>query len=455
MFKKSNLFYLTGLFILSLCALPSFAGLPAAAIGQNINSLAPMLEKVKPSVVNIIVTRKGSATEEHHMLDESEEPEQNQKEYQSVGSGVIIDGEKGYILTNTHLIMNAKTVTVTIDDGSHYNAKLIGADAASDVAVIQINADNLKPITLGDSNNLQVGDFVVAIGNPYGLNQTVTSGIVSALERDDLRIEGYESFIQTDAPINPGNSGGALVNLKGELIGINTAILTPGGMSVNVGIGFAIPSNMAKSIMDQLVEYGKIERGIVGIMIQTLSPELAKTLGQPGAKGAVVTYISPGSPAESVGIKTGDIILRVNDKSIKSAGQVKNSIGLVRAGSDLTVDVMRNGKTLQFAVKSADPDAYKRENDAKDPFFTGVAFKPFEAIVPGMGYAKGLQVMNVNETSPSWQAGLRPGDVVLSINGTAITELKQIGKIANPKLKEILVNVVRGSGAQFMIIKHA
>jgi serine protease Do len=190
-------------------------------------------------------------------------------------------------------------------------------------------------------------------------------------------------------------------------------------------------------------------------MIQTLSPELAKTLGQPGAKGAVVTHVSPDSPAERVGIKTGDIILHINGKPIKSAGQVKNSIGLVRAGSNLTIDVIRNGKTMKFAVKSADPDVYKKENDAKDPFFNGVAFKPFEAIVPGMGYAKGLQVMNVNETSPSWQAGLRPGDVMLSINGAAVYDLKQLTKFSNPKAGEVLVNIVRGSGAQFLIIKHA
>jgi serine protease Do len=454
MFNKINLLSAFSLIFLLFSSFSCFAALPAAVAAQNMYSLAPMLEKVKPSIVNILVTNKARG-EEQSFDDAEEEDQPRQKEYESVGSGVIVDGEKGYILTNAHLIVKAKTVTVTIDDGSHYNAKLIGVDPASDVAVIQIKADNLPPITLGDSDQLQVGDFVVAIGNPYGLNQTVTSGIISALERDDLRIEGYESFIQTDAPINPGNSGGALVNLKGELIGINTAILTPGGMRGNVGIGFAIPSNMARAVMDQLVQYGKIERGVVGIMIQTLSPELAKTLGQAVTKGAVVTHVSPDSPAEKVGMKTGDIILRINGQSIKSAGQVKNSIGLLRSGSDLAVDAVRNGKTMKFTLKSADPEVYKKTSEAKHPFFSGVALKPFEAIVPGMGYAKGLQVMNVGETSTSWQAGLRPGDVLLSINGNPVYDLKQLSRLADPQAKEVLVNIVRGSGAQFIIIKHA
>ena len=305
-------------------------------------------------------------------------------------------------------------------------------------------------IPIGDSSLAKVGDFVVAIGNPYGLTQTVTSGIVSAVERNNLGIEGYEDFIQTDASINPGNSGGALVNMKGELIGINTAILAPSGS--NIGIGFAIPSNMAVSLMQQIVKFGNVARGMVGIMIQNLTPELANALHEPDAKGAVVTSVSPNSPAANTGILPGDVILSINDKPIHSAGQVQNTIGLYRAGSKIKIQVLRDGTKLSYKLVSADPEAYKHQTETNDPFLYGLVMKEFDAVLPGIGRLRGIQVLNISENSPAFQAGMRPGDIITSINTIPSTNFKDIKKLVDSKQSEILVNVFRGNGAIFMVL---
>ncbi len=449
-----------GLWVLLLISATSYANMPAHVNGQNVPSLAPMIANVQNAIVNVLASGRStdmsdSLLDENEQAEEGSEPppaqrQRKHKGFESLGSGVIVDAKNGYIITNFHLIEQTKAVTVTLSDGRRFKAKIVGTDPASDIAILQIKAEKLTQISIGDSSKLKVGDFVVAIGNPYGLSQTVTSGIISALERNDLGIEGYEDFIQTDAPINPGNSGGALVSLKGELIGINTAILAPHGG--NVGIGFAIPSNMALAIMQQIIKFGNVARGMVGIMIQSLTPELAKALNEPGAKGALVTIISPNSPAAKAGILPGDIIQRINNKKIESAGQVQNRIALYRSGSKLEIQVLRDNTKLTFKLVSADPEAYKHQEEAKDPFLNGIILKNFDAIIPGFGHLRGVQALQVTENSPAFQAGIRPGDIIMSINNRPSVTIDDLNTLTEKADKEILVYVFRGNGAIYLVI---
>ncbi len=443
----------------ALCVAPiASAELPTQVNGQSMPSLAPMLQHTMPAVVNI--TGKGKITQQRDPFSEPADTRGHEQEdvdgadgksITTIGSGVIVDAKHGVILTNAHLITQADTITVTLNDGRHFKAKLLGADVASDIAVLQIKASHLHALKMADSNKLNVGDFVVAIGSPFGLNQTVTSGVVSALERNDLGIEGYENFIQTDASINPGNSGGALVNLKGELIGINTAILAPNGG--NVGIGFAIPSNMANNVMMQLIKYGELSRGIAGIMIQTLTPELAKAFHDPKTKGAIVTQVSPHSPAAQAGLKIGDVIEQVNGKAIKTAGQVRNTIGLMRAGSAINVQFVRNGKAMQASFKTENPKAFKEKNEADNPYLYGMALKNFDAQMPNIGQLAGVQVLHITESSLAWQAGLRPGDIITSANHQPVHNMQELQNIAAKSKHQLLVNIFRDSGAMFVLLK--
>lgn len=328
--------------------------LPMAA-DQPLPSLAPMLEAVTPAVVNIstegrIVMRRNPLLDDpffRRFLDIPEQP--RERRTQNLGSGVIVDAQQGYVITNHHVIKRADTITVTLRDGRQLKAKVIGSDPETDVAVVQIAAQKLTPLALADSGQLRVGDYVVAIGNPFGLGQTVTSGIVSALGRNTLGIHGYEDFIQTDASINPGNSGGALVNLRGELVGINTAIFAPTGG--NVGIGFAIPSNMVKQLMDQLIRYGEVRRGQLGVSVQDLTPELARAFGIQNERGAVIARIFPNSAAQRAGLKAGDVVLAVDGKAIRNANQLRNAIGLLTVGERVTLTVLRDGKTRTIKVR--------------------------------------------------------------------------------------------------------
>jgi len=450
------------LFVTVLIPKLGHAHIPNQQLNQPVSSLAPMIEGVKDSIVNILATSAGYPEIEENLIEENEPPKdpygqtprrrnKKPKNFESFGSGVIVNAKEGLIVTNFHLIEQTKLVTVTLTDGRHFKAKVVGTDPDSDVAILKIKADRLVQIPIGDSSKTKAGDFVIAIGNPYGLTQTVTSGIVSAVERNNLGIEGYEDFIQTDASINPGNSGGALVNMKGELVGINTAILAPGGG--NVGIGFAIPSNMVMTLMQQIVKFGNVARGMVGIMIQNLTPELAKALNEPDAKGAVVTSVSPNSPAAVTGILPGDIILKINDKPIHSAGQVQNTLGLYRAGSKFTVQILRDNSKLTYKLVSADPEAYKHQSEINDPFLHGLIMKNFDAILPGIGYIQGVQILNISENSPAFQAGMRPGDVIVSINNKPSPDLLTAQKLAaDNKQEEILLNVFRGNGAIYMVL---
>ena len=457
--KLSQLLCLSCL-ALTLAPLGLQAGLPPKVNDQALPSLSKVVQPVMATVVNIEAknsndfTPKMDASEDQGNSDNgnaSPSPKRGEKGF-NIGSGVIIDAAKGYVITNAHLVNKNNSFTVTLSDGRRFKAHLVGKDAASDIAVLQIKANNLVALPLANSNTLKVGDFVIAIGNPYGLDQTVTSGIVSALRRSDLGIEGYEDFIQTDASINPGNSGGALINLKGELVGINTAILAPNGG--NIGIGFAIPSDMAHSVAEQIIKYGKVDRGIVGIMMQTLTPELATAFHDDMAKGAIITLVNPLSPADKAGLKLGDVITAVNGVKVESASQVKNSIGLMRSGSHVSLSILRNGKPMTITLISANPGAYQNQVANQNPFLFGTMLQNYDAIVPSYGHVKGVQILDLDENTPAWQAGLRPGDIILSVGNNPIQSTDELAKYSQTKDKTLLVSVLRDTGAGFFLLKR-
>jgi Do/DeqQ family serine protease len=342
---------------LSLPLHPAIAAAPIPEFGGGaVPSLAPMLARVLPGVVNIAV--RGKVRAENPLLQDPffrrffnlpQRSQPEERETQATGSGVVVDAANGYILTNGHVVENATRIEVTTKDNRRFTARLVGRDAEADVAVLQIPAQNLTAVPLGDSDRLQVGDFVLAVGNPFGLGQTVTSGIVSALGRSGLGIEGYEDFIQTDASINPGNSGGPLVNLYGQVVGINTAILAPGGG--NIGIGFAVPINMARRVMDQLLRYGEVKRGRIGVAIQDLTPELAQAMNTNQTNGAVIARVEAGSPAEQAGLHSGDLVVAVNGTPVHSGTQLRNAIGLSRIGDQVTLTLDRRGSEVSIPVR--------------------------------------------------------------------------------------------------------
>jgi Do/DeqQ family serine protease len=337
----------------------SFAGagasagiLPVAGDGK-VPTLAPLVEQATPAVVNIAVLSRSPEQDNPMMQDPFFRrffglPETSRPQM-SAGSGVIVDAQRGYVLTNHHVVKDAQQIVVTLKDGRRLQAKLQGSDAGTDVALLKVEPENLKGLPFGDSDALRVGDYVLAIGNPFGLGQTVTSGIVSALGRTGLDIEGYEDFIQTDASINPGNSGGALINLKGELIGINTAIIGPTGG--NVGIGFAVPSNMVRAVMQQLVKHGEIRRGRIGLTTQDIAPELAKALGAQASQGAVVVEVAKNSPADKAGLRTGDVILAVNGRAVRGSSDLRNQVGLIPVGEEVEFKVLREGQVRMFKAR--------------------------------------------------------------------------------------------------------
>ncbi|MCU7966629.1 MAG: Do family serine endopeptidase, partial [gamma proteobacterium symbiont of Bathyaustriella thionipta] len=354
MIKKQTCCSILSIFFISLLILSTVHALPTHdSQNKALPTLAPMLEKVTPAVVNISTRGhyQGSSQLPEFLNDplfkrffKFDIPQHQQRRSHALGSGVIVNAKKGYILTNNHVIDNASEILVTLKDGRALIAELIGTDPQIDIALLKVNDDKLSEIKFSDSDKLRVGDFTLAIGHPFGLGQTVTSGIVSGLGRSGLGIEGYEDFIQTDASINPGNSGGALVNLHGELVGINTAIFSQSGG--NIGIGFAIPVNMAKSVMDQLIKHGSIQRGLLGVQVQDLTPELASAFGVKVKQGAVVAQVIADSAASKAGIKAGDIIIAANGRTITSSSDLRNYIGLKRPGDTTQLKILRGKKTL-------------------------------------------------------------------------------------------------------------
>ncbi len=434
------------------------AALPVAVGGQDLPTLAPMLDKVTPAVINI-ASRGHVAVEQNPLLADPffrrffnvpDQPRERQTE--SLGSGVIVDAAHGYVLTNNHVIDKADEITVTLRDGRHFNAKLIGADPESDVAVVQIPAQKLVALPLADSAGVRVGDFVVAIGNPFGLGQTVTSGIVSALGRSGLGIEGYEDFIQTDASINPGNSGGALVNLRGELVGINTAILAPNGG--NIGIGFAIPINMAREIMGQLIAHGEVRRGQLGVTAQDLTPDLAKAFNIQVESGTVVAEVAPGSPAATAGLKAGDVIMSVNDRAVRSSADVRNIIGMMRIGQQVKMDILRDGNTKKVITATiAEPHTNVLDGKQLQPRLAGALYADIDESSPLYGRVTGVLVTKVRPGGPAWRAGLRPGDVITSLNRQPVSDVRTLQRIAAASPGRLLMNVQRGESALFMLIQ--
>jgi serine protease Do len=436
--------------IIPFIALLSAHCLASIPVGS---SLAPMLQKTLPAIVNIRANIRITDLATLNKLEKQQPKDSDEPvpdKFLSVGSGVIVDADKGYILTNSHVVDDAETVTVTLGDGHHYTAKIIGMDKPSDIALLQIQGKNLKAISIGNSNEAKVGDVVAAIGNPFALSQTATAGIISAVGRTTLGIENYENFIQTDASINPGNSGGALVNMDGQLIGINTAILAPDRGSI--GIGFAIPSNMAKSVMQQLIEYGNVRRGMLGIAAQDITPDLASAFNLSAATGAAVAQVVPNSPAEKAGLQVGDIITSVNGTDIKNANDVVNTVGFMRVDSKANISILRNNKKMTVTAVLTDPKKREQSSIEMDPFLNGVSLKNFSILSPVHGDVHGVIVVTVAEGTNAWRSDIRPGDVIVAANQHKITNIADLKKITTDTKDNLLLNVLRGPGAVFLVI---
>lgn len=448
-----------GLFLLViglLLPLGAQAGLPSQVGGEPLPTLAPMLERTTPAVVKIstlgrVVTRDPFFDDPFFRRFFNAPQQQRERQTQGLGSGVIVDAKQGYIITNHHVVANAEEIKVTLRDGRHFAAKLVGSDSEADVAVIQIDADDLSAIPLSNSDQLRVGDFVVAIGNPFGLGQTVTSGIVSALGRSGLGIESYEDFIQTDASINPGNSGGALVNLRGELVGVNTAILGPNGG--NIGIGFAIPINMAEDIMQQLIEHGEVRRGRLGVTAQDLTPELATAFGIERSGGTVVAQVEDGSPAQKAGLKPGDVIVAVNGREVRNSTEMRNAIGLLRIGAEVKMEVLRNSERRTLLAKVAEQEARTTEGGHYSVHLEGAVLSDIQEGSPLFGKIKGVLVKAIKRDSPAQRAGLRPGDVLLSVNKQAVSSVADVQQAVKVKGNALLLNLQRGNTALFVLLQ--
>ena len=439
------------LFSLPLHALPTHD-----SQGESLPTLAPMLEKTVPGVVNIFTHTRVQVRQSplfsdpffRHFFDLPNQQPRERLE-QSLGSGVVVDAAAGIILTNHHVIHRAEEIAVHLADGRSLKAALVGSDPETDIAVLKVEPDALVALALGDSEQLRVGDFVVAIGNPFGLGQTVTSGIVSALGRSGLGLEGYQDFIQTDASINPGNSGGALVNLRGELIGINTAILSRGGG--NIGIGFAIPINMAREIMEQLLEHGEIQRGQLGAQAQDLTPDLAEAFNIRLPRGAVVTQVSAGSPAANAGLKVGDVITHINGREMQNATDVRNRVGLLRIGQQVEMSVMRGQQRLQLTATIAPIELSTIDGSELHPRLSGAQLATLsEQTVRGM--VQGVAIIEVRPGTSAQRAGLRGGDIIAQANRQAIKDLDSLRQAINPR-EQLLLNIRRGSAAMFLALQ--
>jgi serine protease DegQ len=429
------------------------AQLPAAVDGQPLPTLAPMLERTVPAVVNVstraLVVESVSPLFDdpffRRFFDLPTQPRERQR--QGLGSGVIVDADRGLILTNNHVIQRADEIVVTLHDGRRFDAEVIGADRETDIALIRIDADALHALPFADSDELRVGDFVVAIGNPFGLGQTVTSGIVSALGRSGLGIDGFEDFIQTDASINPGNSGGPLVNLRGELVGINTAILARGGG--NIGIGFAIPINMARMVQEHLIADGEVSRGQLGIAMQDLTPELAQAFSLQVTNGAVVTRVEPGSSAERAGLKAGDVVLEIDGRPVRGGTDLRNRIGLLRAGSDVRLRILRDGREETVTARIEAPQRQGIQGDAVDARLAGVSF---ERVLDRDGASR-IRIAAVQPRSLAARGGLREGDVILSVNRREVSRLEDLPEAAAAGRGSLLLNVQRGTSAFFLMLQ--
>jgi len=428
----------------------SLAALPAAVDGQPLPSLAPLVKQVSPAVVNIRVSQTVQARspygdEMFRRFFGLPEVPGGSREVQSAGSGVIVDAENGYILTNHHVVEGAERIQVSLLNDSTLDAEVVGSDPATDIAVLKVEPKNLVQIDIGNSDSLQVGDFVIAIGNPFGLGHTVTSGIVSALGRTGISRSGYEDFIQTDASINPGNSGGALVNMRGELVGINSAIISRTGG--NVGIGFAVPSAIANSIMRQILDFGEVRRGLLGVSIQTIDAESAKALGAEVESGALIASIEPGSAAEEAGLRVDDIITRVDDKKINNSRELANAIGLKGSGEKVGIEYVRDGKTRNATATLGQQQVARSDGSEIHPGLEGAQFSSSSTTA-----TRGVEVTEVEPGSPAAQRGLRAGDIITAVNRQQIQGLRELREIARQSSILFLL-VQRGDRALMLQIR--
>ncbi|MCM7103940.1 serine endoprotease DegQ [Enterobacter hormaechei] len=453
--KKNQLLSALALSVgLSLSAsFPASAALPSQVPGQEaIPSLAPMLEKVLPAVVSVQV--EGTARQSQRIPEElkkyfgEDAPDQQAQPFEGLGSGVIIDAAKGYILTNNHVISQADKISVQLNDGREFDAKLIGGDDQSDIALLQVqNPSNLTQIAIADSDKLRVGDFAVAVGNPFGLGQTATSGIVSALGRSGLNLEGLENFIQTDASINRGNSGGALLNLNGELIGINTAILAPGGGSI--GIGFAIPSNMAKTLSQQLIQFGEVKRGLLGIKGMEMSADIAKAFKLNVQRGAFVSEVLPNSGSAKAGVKSGDVIVSLNDKPLSSFAELRSRIATTEPGAKVKLGLLREGKPLTVEVTLDKSTSSSASAEQISPALQGATLSDGQL----KNGTKGISVTTVEKSSPAAQAGLHQDDVIVGVNRTRVQSIAEMRKVLESKPAVIALQIIRGNDTLYILLR--
>ena len=455
--KKLSLVPLSAVFgavLLSNSFIPltaqAFSIWPSSVDGQTMPSLAPMLEKATPAVVSIAVQGTHEVKQNIPNIfrffgNPNQNPNQaQQRPFRGLGSGVIIDAKEGYIVTNNHVVEKADEITITLKDGRQIKAKKIGSDADSDIALLQIDADNLTAIKISDSDKLRVGDFAIAIGSPFGLGQTVTSGIVSALGRSGLNIEDYEDFIQTDAAINSGNSGGALVNLRGELIGINTAILGPNGG--NIGIGFAIPSNMMHNLVKQIIEFGEVHRGVLGVAGRSVNGEIAKAMELKTSQGGFIEQVTPGSAADEAGIKAGDVVIKVNGKSIKTFSELRGKIGSIGAGKKVKLTIVRNGTEKNFTVKLKQSQAANIAAASIHRMLEG-------AELENNNNNNGVIVKNIEEDSPAYLVGLESGDLITAINRTRINNIAELRNYLKDRKGVFALNIIRNNYSQYLMIR--
>ncbi len=437
---------------LAMVSLPLQAAMPQSVNGQTMPSLAPMLEQVTPGVVLISV--RGTHEVEQRVPDAFKfffgNPRQNQgqqkeRQFRGLGSGVILDADKGYIVTNSHVINDADEIQITLKDGRQLEAKKIGGDEASDIALLQIVADDLVAVKIADSDRIRVGDFAVAIGSPFGLGQTVTSGIVSALGRSGLNIENYEDFIQTDAAINSGNSGGALINLRGELIGINTAILGPNGG--NVGIGFAIPSNMVQNLVNQIIEFGEVRRGVLGVAGRSVTSEIAKAMELDVSQGAFVEQVTKDSAADDAGIRAGDVITKINGKMIKTFNELRGKIGSIGAGKTIKITVIRkDGKEKTYNVTLKKSEMAKIEAVSLHRMLDGAELENDDK-------SNGILVSEIADNSPAASLGLRKGDIINGINRQRINNIGELRSYLNDHKGVFALNIQRNNSSLFLMIR--
>ena len=444
--------------VLALCLSAAQATLPnVTADGKPFPTLAPMLKQVNPAVVNIATFSKREQQYNPLLNDpffrrffdlpEELDPGRQvpEKRQQSAGSGVIVGADDGIVMTNYHVVRDADEVYVSLIDGRNLKAEVVGTDPQLDIAILKIEAEELTEVKIADSSKLEVGDFVVAIGNPFGLGQTVTTGIVSALGRSGLGIEGYENFIQTDASINPGNSGGALVNLAGELVGINTAIIAPAGG--NVGIGFAIPANMAKASMAQILEYGEVRRGQIGVGIQDITPDLrdAFDLGK-GQFGVLVTNVFEDTPAAEAGLKTGDIILEVDGERTSSTAQLRSRIGIKQIGDEVRLTILRDGKRIERDVKIGAASQRVAQAENLPELLAGLR-------IDNNPDGDGVLVVGLEPNSPAAYSGLRPGDVIVGTNKRRVSDIESFKAALKLSDTSVLLRVERNGGSLYIVIR--